>query len=436
MSINYKNIEARNQELLAEIRKATQHGDEDGNMRRYHDLIENNQGIIEVIVRNVLQNRGDRDNHYDVLINDARVSVWKCIKNYDPGKKVQFSTYISRSIELDLKGELQDLNMAIKLTKKDKQLMSDMRAFIDKKKSQGHDEGTIHGLLREQFGFEGIQLLQLANTASLDDPKFSGYGASGTTSTDATDASADYGMEREELSKLLTKEEIEILTARFTAPDGQEKPLSFQEIAEEYGVSGSTALQKCLGAVRKVQQKYPDAKLPPTVFQENPDEKAGLTLSDLAYYVALVSRNGIKEMDLIEKGTSSTFYKKIKRLYETIIKSISLDNPTFKNLHESGRGRFFELFGYIFTLLPFDAACGTIRSFFKGKLKLAECGLDELQAYRTLIMWTLEVMADDSYEAEMRLEEKFDIIDSIYYVLYIIKRDSLDVNDIKCLIGE
>lgn len=155
---------------------------------------------------------------------------------------------------------------------------------------------------------------------------------------------------------------------------------------------------------------------------------------DLAHYVELVcDKEDIKEInDLAEKGTSSTFYKKIKRLYETIVKSSS-GVPTFKSLHESMRECFFELFGYIFSILSFQAAYDTIQTFFKGKIKLTGCGLYELQAYRTLIMWTLDVMADDSDDAEMRLEEMFDSIDSICYVLYTIRKVSLDINN---LIGD
>lgn len=437
MSTNYENIEARNQELLAKIHEATQHGDENDNMRWYYDeLIANNQDIIEGIVGRILQNQ---DNDYEDLMNEARISVWNCAKNYDPGKNTQFSTYISRTIEQDLKGKRQDLNMETKLTKQEKRLMSDMHAFITDSLLRGHTEQATYDLVQKRFGFEGLQLLQLQHRASLDDSKLSDYGSSEAASTGVTDASTEHRMEWEELSQLLTEEEIKILTARIIPPAGQEKPLSFRNIANEFSISYSSARNKYLDAVQKVQKKYPDAELPQTVFQQNPDRKRERadepsTLLDLAHYVELVcDKEDIKEInDLAEKGTSSTFYKKIKRLYETIVKSSS-GVPTFKSLHESMRECFFELFRHIFSILSFQAAYDTIQTFFKGKIKLTGCGLYELQAYRTLIMWTLDVMADDSDDAEMRLEEMFDSIDSICYVLYTIKKVSLDINN---LIGD
>lgn len=267
MCNNHSNVETRNQELLEKIQESLQCGDAD---RYYADLIDNNEAIIDRSVRSIV--RSD-DNDYEDLKNEARISVWKCAKNYDPEKNTQFSTYISRTIEQDLKGKRRDLNMETKLTRQEKRLMSDMHAFITDSLLRGHTEQATYDLVQKRFGFEGLQLLQLQHRASLDDSKLSDYGSSEAASTGVTDASTEHRMEWEELSQLLTEEEIKILTARIIPPAGQEKPLSFRNIANEFSISYSSARNKYLDAVQKVQKNTPMLNFLKLFFNKIPIEK-------------------------------------------------------------------------------------------------------------------------------------------------------------------
>lgn len=307
---------------------------------------------------------------------------------------------------------------------------------------QGHTEASIYELLKTEFSPQALNLSQmLYHEFFADTPpavSYDPYSQSAASEEDDT-VSDNLFNKWEQISRLLTPEEIKILMLRHTLNTEQLKPLAFQKIAEKLDISRYRVQKIYLSAVQKIQEHYPESKLAPAILAKSSnktEEKINqpFTLLHLAQYVkAVCQKDDIANIDdLDEKGTSSTFYKKIKRLYETIINSTA-DSPTFKDLHISVRERFFVLFGHMFTLLPFKSAYKMIHTFFKGKINLKQCTLDELQAYRLLVMWTLDTMTNDTDDIEMTQEKMFDRIDNVYYVLYTIKQVVFDMNE---LIGD
>lgn len=96
MSNSRHTIEERNQKLLKKTCQAEQEANEILQKHYSNELIKNNESIIENKVKYYILPSSP---HFDDVLNDARFTVWKCIKNYDKTKETSFLTYIERTLE-------------------------------------------------------------------------------------------------------------------------------------------------------------------------------------------------------------------------------------------------------------------------------------------------------------------------------------------------
>jgi len=255
---------ARSASLFVEFTDAGTTATRAGEIR--DELVTLHLPLAEHLARR-FRNRGEP---YDDLLQVGTIGLIKSVDRFDPGRRVEFSTYATPTIVGEIKRHFRDKGWAIRVPRRLQELRSELAvASSDLTQVLGRSPtiaelAELVGVSDEQV-LEGMESANAYSTLSLDAADSSAEGKLSMIDAIGEDDEALDGVDnRESIRPLLAQldpREKHILTLRFF------RGMTQSQIATEIGVSQmhvSRLLNRTLAQLRESLNEEPSADLSAT----------------------------------------------------------------------------------------------------------------------------------------------------------------------------